>query len=154
MIGIYRKLMMLWCGAVVLFGSVLMGAGFASTDRPTRALFDILSDAAPVFDAPLRFSVGLMGAVTFGWGLSLLAVTSVLHLLDPATARLLWMRLALACGTWYLVDSTISVATGFGLNAVSNTVFMAAFLLIAWRSGVLAPIAAVHRRVFNETSAQ
>jgi len=39
--------------------------------------------------------------------------------------------------SWYVIDSILSITTGFGLNAAPNTVFMAAFLLPVIRSGVL-----------------
>ena len=39
--------------------------------------------------------------------------------------------------TWYVIDSLLSIATGFGLNALPNTVLMAGFLFPVIRSGVL-----------------
>lgn len=137
MTGIWQRLMAGWCCAVILFGAVLMGGAFASADGPTRYLLTNMGGSNLAMDAPLRFAVGLMGAVTFGWGLTVLAVTSVSHLLDASGARLLWRRVTAAIMVWYLVDSVISVATGFGLNALSNTLLMGAFLLIARGSGVL-----------------
>ena len=138
MTGSWQRMMTGWCWAVIVFGAVLMGAAFASTDGPTRFLFGFLGGPAPTMDAPLRFGVGLMGAVTFGWGLTILAVTSISHRLNPGIARLLWRRVAAALGAWYVVDSTISVATGFALNAVSNTILAVVFVLIVRESGAMA----------------
>ena len=137
MTGIWQKLMKGWCWVIILFGAVLMGGAFASADGPSQYLLAILGGRDPAMDAPLRFAVGLMGAVTFGWGLTALAVTSISHLLDASGARLLWRRVTAAIMVWYLVDSVISLATGFGLNAISNTLLMGAFLVIARGSGVL-----------------
>lgn len=134
----FRTMIMVWCWTVVVFGIVLMGGTFTGTDGPTRQLLAILGDGVPEMNAPLRFGIGLMGAVTFGWGLTMLAVASVSHLIDPAAGRLLWRRIALAVCAWYVVDSAISIATGFALNAASNTVFLGAFLAILWQGGVFA----------------
>jgi hypothetical protein len=131
--------MMYWCVAVAAFGLVLMGAAFASTDGAARALLTVLGGVAPAMDAALRFAIGLMGAVTFGWGLTMLAVASASDRLDPAAARLVWTRIAWALGAWYVVDGAISAATGFGWNVASNTLLALTFVLIARRAGVLAP---------------
>jgi hypothetical protein len=127
-------MMMLWSGFVIVFGVVLMGAGFAATDGIAAMLYRLLGGIAPAFDPPLRFSVGLMGAVTFGWGLTVVAVASVSHLLDPETSGILWRRIGWALTAWFVIDSTISIANGFGLNAVSNTLLIATFMLILRRS--------------------
>jgi hypothetical protein len=36
---------------------------------------------------------------------------------------------------WFVVDSVLSVATGFALNAVSNTLFVALFMVPAVKLG-------------------
>lgn len=127
------SLLMIWSGAVALFGLVLVGGGFAPTAAATRTLLTIMGGGTALeMTAPLRFAVGLMGAVTLGWGLSLLAIASVSHRLDPAVARTLWHRIAIGFGIWYVVDCIISIATGFALNALSNTLILAAFLAILW----------------------
>lgn len=136
--GSTRKAMMLWAWAVTAFGAVLIGGGFAPTDGAVRALYALIAGTTPRMDAALRFSVGLMGAVTLGWGLTVLAVASVSDGFDLATARRLWRRIGLAIGLWYAIDSTISIATGYALNAASNTVLLAAFVLILARGGMLA----------------
>ena len=74
-----------------------------------------------------------MGAVSTGWGLTLLAVASISDRLDREITRILWTRIAYSAIIWYIVDSAISVATGFALNAVSNTILLVAFLLILQR---------------------
>jgi hypothetical protein len=39
-----------------------------------------------------------------------------------------WRGLSRAVLIWFVVDSVLSVATGFPLNAVSNAVFVALFM--------------------------
>lgn len=137
MTGTSQKLMMVWAWGVIVFGAVLMGGAFAAFDTPAQTLMVLLSGNTSAMDNPLRFAVGLMGAVTFGWGLTVLAVASVSHLLNLHVAQALWGRLTGAVAAWYIVDCTISVATGFGLNAVSNTVLLVTFLLITWRASLI-----------------
>ena len=122
--------LMIWCVAVILFGLILMGAAFDFTDGSTRTLFAILSGTVPEMNASLRFATGLMGAVSFGWGLTLLAAASVTHALPDEPARLLWRRIGWAVIAWFLTDSAISVATGFALNAVPNALLLLTFLVI------------------------
>lgn len=134
-----QAMMTRWCWAVIVFGVLLIGAVSPLTDAPSRALFAIMGGVHPPMDAPLRFAVGLLGAVTLGWGFTLLTVTSVSHRLDTLVACALWRRLTATMLVWYVVDSMISIATGFALNAVSNTVFVIVFAVIVWWSQVLRP---------------
>lgn len=126
-----------WCAAVALFGLLLAGAAFEATDGFARFVFGLLGHGDTAFTPPLRFAVALMGAVTLGWGLTLAAVASDKGA-DPAAAPALWRRITWAAVIWYVVDSTLSVATGFAFNAVSNTLLLVALLAILSRAGVFA----------------
>jgi len=134
-----------WCRAVALFGAVLTLAAFEATDGPVVYLLDIMNGASPLeVTRPLRFAVALMGAVTLGWGLTLLAaVRAADELVERGAA--VWRAIAAGVLFWYVVDSALSVATGFALNAVSNTAFLVAFLIPLSRSGVLRPGPRVQR---------
>lgn len=133
----WRSWLTIWCGGVALFGLVLMGGAFAATDGPVRLLYALFNPAAEaVFDAPLRFSVALVGAVTFGWSLTFGVAIRAAHLLG-AQGRPIWMGLIFSALAWYVIDSALSIATGYALNAVSNTIVIAAFLLPILLSGVL-----------------
>lgn len=127
----------LWAWGVVLFGAVLAGAGFAATGAP--ALFLIGEFGAGTFapDHIHRFAIGLMSAVSLGWGLTLLVTLRALFALDAATAAPLWRALTGAVLVWYVVDGAISFGTGFALNAVSNTALLALYLFPVLRSGVM-----------------
>ena len=133
----WRNWMIVWCLAVGVFGIVLAGAGLDATDGPTRLLMRVLNNGPDVdFNAPLRFSIALLGCVTLGWSLTLLVALRVAHRLGNQ-ARTFWLGLTASVAGWFMMDSSLSIATGFGLNAVSNTVFIALFLLPIIRSGVL-----------------
>jgi hypothetical protein len=50
---------------------------------------------------------------------------------DPA----LWRGLSRAILIWYVVDSALSVVTGVPINALTNTLFVALFLMPAVKLG-------------------
>ncbi len=124
----------IWCLAVALFGLILAGAAFEATQAPARLLLTLMSPTNTAsFDPQARFTIGLMGAVTLGWGLTAWVLIAAAPSLPPA----IWARLTAAIAVWFVLDSTISIATGYWLNAVSNTLITAAYLLPILRSGVL-----------------
>ena len=122
-----------WCIGVMLVGLVLAGAAFVATDLLAVEVLTLFGGGVVPMTAPLRFAAGLMGAVTFGWGASLLAVAQASVALAPDLRTTLWRRIGWAVLAWYVLDSAISVATGFWLNAVSNTVLLAWFWWAARR---------------------
>lgn len=132
--GKWQTQMQLWCGAVIAFGLVLTGAAFAATSAGVYALFGILDGPGPVsWDPALRFSLALMGAVTLGWGATVLAVVRGTADMGGAASLALWRGITVAILLWYGIDSALSVATGFWRNAVSNTVLVGWYLLLITR---------------------
>jgi hypothetical protein len=135
--GIWKTSMTLWCWSVILFGVILMSGSFAATDGLVRGLYELLGGLAPgSFDLEatgLRFSVALMGAVTLGWGATILLLLPAIH----AAGASAWRGLTLALVIWYVVDGTLSVATGFVLNIVPNTVLAITYLVPLLVSGAL-----------------
>lgn len=126
-----------WCGAVGLFGVVIALGAFDATSGPALALYDALNGAADLTAPPDRFSVGLVGAVTIGWSLTMWAAIRATFLLDAPGSRSVWRLLVVSLAVWYVIDNVISVATGYALNAVSNTVIVAAFLYPLVKTGAL-----------------
>lgn len=134
----HQKWLTLWACGVALFGLGLAGMGFAATDGFARFFFDLVG--SPVTADPgaqFRFAVGLMGCVSMGWGLTFAAAFRAAFATPDVQAATVWRMLLMAALAWYLLDSLISIATGFPLNAVSNTVLLALFLIPVIRSGVL-----------------
>lgn len=137
--GLWKTWITLWCWGVVAFGVVLASAGLPGADGVARALFGLLGGVpagADFFDATgMRFSVALMGAVSIGWGFTMLFLLPAITAAGPSA----WRGLTGALLIWFAVDSALSVATGFWLNAVSNTVLLAAYLIPLFASGALKP---------------
>lgn len=137
MTAFWRTWLTVWCIGVGVFGLVLAGAAFPATDGAVRLLFQVLDGPGEtVLDAHMRFSVGLMGAVTLGWSITLHGLIQAALRWEPQGGPA-WRNLLVGMAVWYLVDGVISVATGFWLNAVSNTVISVALLVPLIRTGVL-----------------
>ena len=135
---VWQNWLSAWAILVTVFGLVLTGGAFAATDGLTAALFSLFGNPLPAdIDAHHRFAIGLMGAVTMGWGLTYFGAFKALFALDKATAAPIWRYLLGISLVWYVVDSGISIATGFWMNAVSNTIVMVLFLIPLVKSGAM-----------------
>jgi len=133
----WRKWMIGLCWAILLFGVSLAGGGMEATSGPVRLIFALLKGPGALnLDAQMRFSLGVLGAVSIGWSLTLLAAIQAANQLGEL-GRPIWVLVTGSVLTWNVIDSSLSIATGFGLNAIANTVILAAFLLPVIRSGVL-----------------
>ncbi|MBR7620363.1 hypothetical protein JKL49_13290 [Phenylobacterium sp. 20VBR1] len=133
----WRNWLTVWAWLVAVFGLVLAGAGLEATDGPTRLIFGLVNGPEDlVLNAQMRFAVALMGAVTLGWAITLMVTFDAAHRLG-AQAGPTWRGVLASMAAWFVIDSGLSIATGFGLNAVSNTLLMAGLLLPLLASGVL-----------------
>jgi hypothetical protein len=135
---VWQNWLSAWAILVTVFGLILAGGAFAATDGLTTMLFTLFGNPLPAdIDSHHRFAIGLMGAVTMGWGLTYFGAFKALYALDKPTAAPIWRYLLFASLVWYIIDSTISIATGFWMNAVSNTILMVLFFIPLAKSGVL-----------------
>jgi hypothetical protein len=134
----WQNWLSVWAIFVATFGLILAAGAFEASDGLTRMLFTLFGNPMPdTPDALHRFAIGLMGAVTIGWGLTYYAAFKALNGLDAKTAAPLWRFILFASLVWYVVDSAISCATGYSMNAASNTVLIISLLIPVVKSGVL-----------------
>jgi hypothetical protein len=137
MAGLWKTWIVFWCWGVILFGAVLATAGWHAIDGIARLAFSVIggAEAGPNYFEPpgMRFSVALMGAVTLGWGFTILFLLPAIH----AAGAPAWRGLVAAMLIWFVIDSAFSVSTGFAMNAVSNTALMIGLLVPLLASGAL-----------------
>ena len=127
-----------WCLAVGMFGALLAGGVLEVTSGPVRMIFAQLNGPGQLDLNPhVRFCLAVLGAVSIGWSITLYSAISAANQLGKQAGKLVWRQLIAATITWYVIDSGLSIATGFGLNAIPNTVLLAGFLLPVISSGVL-----------------
>ena len=132
MSGLWKTWMKVWCWGVLVFGVVLALAAVPAANGVTGLVITTLGGAPDLLDQPaLQFAFGLQGALSIGWALTMMAMVNV------ADSAPVWRALTFSVAVWYVIDSVISVATGFPLNAVSNTLLMVTFLIPLLASGVL-----------------
>jgi hypothetical protein len=134
----YKNWMRLWAWGVVLFGAAIALFAFVPTEGPMRIFFDLLGKPIPAApDEHFRFAMGLMGCISVGWGMTYLAAFEAGHQLTGAAATKLWRGIFLSAAVWYVIDSYVSIHTGFWRNAISNSVLAVLFLIPMLKSGVL-----------------
>lgn len=137
MSGFWRGWLTVWGWLVIVFGLVLAGGGLDATDGVAEALLTVMGGGAAIEWTPaLRFTTALMGAVTMGWGLTFLALFMAAHRLSDQAAPV-WRLATLGVLVWFVVDSALSIATGFWPNAVSNTGLIIGYLVPLLASGVM-----------------
>ncbi len=128
----------IWCWLVAGFGLMFAGGGLAATDAGAGLYFWLVSagqlDAASFNAAGLRSTVAVMGAVMFGWGWTMIALCRAVG----PDARI-WRGVSWAVLGWFVVDSSLSVATGLTGNAIANTLFLVMFLVPAVKLGFFRP---------------
>ncbi len=134
MSSFWRNWLTVWAWGVIVFGAALAGAGFAATEGVALALLDLMGPMPPAVDPSHRFAIGLMGAVTMGWGLTFLAFFQLSDAAPPVPTA--WRTMAIGFAIWYVVDCAISIHTGFALNAVSNTALLILLLIPMFKTGV------------------
>ncbi|MGL5838009.1 MAG: hypothetical protein ACRCY3_05840 [Sphingorhabdus sp.] len=138
MASFWQKWLLLWAAGIAIFGLALAGGAFAASDAVTVRLFDMFGSPLPADPDPHhRFAIGLMGAVTMGWGLTYWVTFKGLFALPAEKAAPLWRFVLLSAAVWYIVDSWISIATGIWMNAVSNTLVMTLLLIGLIEGGAL-----------------
>lgn len=126
-----------WCLGVVLFGAALAGAAAEVTSAPALMLFALIKPNYVLeFDPTVRFLLAVLGGVTVGWGVTIYGmIRAALSMGERGRPAWLWLMFGML--SWFVIDSSLSVFTGFPLNAVANSVFLVGMLVPVLASGAL-----------------
>ena len=128
----------LWLVSMMLFALVVAGGALPATDAPLRMGLPLVSMGPPPDLTPAgRFMIGILGGVFLGWIVMFWLVLRQAIAMGSA-GRPLWIAGTIGMLAWYALDSALSVATGFGLNLVPNTLALGMFLIGVAGSKVLA----------------
>ena len=126
----------LWCVAIMLFGVILAASAIEGLEGGARLILTLQNpDTPPVFNDVERFAFGLMGAVTIGWGLTLLYffhAAQASHLGDK-----MYRQAFLILIIWNVIDGYVSFITGFGLNIISNLILSLGLFIPLYVTGKL-----------------
>ena len=108
------------------FGPVFFLGTMASTLEPARLTMDLLSwpiDGATTFSHPdTRFLSAITGGFLMGWGVTVWCLSAWVYDLAPRAVRL--TVLAGLC-SWFVLDSSGSIASGNASNALFNILVLA-----------------------------
>lgn len=126
------------CAVVVVFGLVMASGALATTEWPARTLFEWQNQGPLPIDRAARVTLGVLGGVMCGWGVTLYAAFRAAHMISDHSTPI-WRLIVASIIFWFVVDSSLSIATGFTLNAVMNVGFLLAFVVPISVSGVLRP---------------
>ena len=100
-----------WSGALSWLSDVFGGARLSGDDAVRVA----------------RFAYGLMGAVIAGWGVALFLL--VKHGVHEGRT---WRVVVASVFGWWVLDVSVSLATGFALNAVMSTALLVTWVVVPW----------------------
>ncbi len=131
-------------GITIGFGILIAAAAIPALQAPTGLLLDLIyfpvDGMQTMADPASRLLSAITGGVLAGWGLMAWLIASELLPRQPELARRL---ILLSIGTWFVIDSSMSIAAGAALNALFNVSFLALFCL---------PVLGIHRVSAPETA--
>lgn len=131
--GIWKNWMQTWCWAILGVGAIFALGAIPAADGGVRRFYDTIAwpiDSVSPYGEEVRFTAALLGAVMMGWAMTVFALVAVADQIGAPAWRGLTRDLVRD-------RSIISVASGWPLNAVSNTGFLVTFLIPIVASGVL-----------------
>lgn len=131
-----RSWLTIWSWLIILFGAFLALAAVPGPDRLVWTMMRLFGPGAALEPhAALTFATALMGCVTLGWGLTVRAFVAATPLFGD-NWRGPWRQLVTGALVWYLLDSAASIATGFWVNALSNTLVLVLLVVPLARGGL------------------
>lgn len=127
----------LWCLVVIVFGAILAAASQPGFEGPTLFFMGLINAVdVPVFNDIERFTFGIMGAITIGWGATFFYFFRAAH--TSHIGNQMYRQAFVVMIIWNLIDGYVSFHTGFMLNIVSNLVLSLGMVVPLYMSGKLA----------------
>ena len=116
------------------FGALIAAAAVPALQAPTGFLLDIVFlplDGAPTAGGKAaRLLSAISGGVLVGWGLMMWLLATSLYPKEPTICRKIILTSIIS---WFIVDSSMSVAAGAILNAFFNVGFLLVFTVPVWK---------------------
>ncbi len=126
------------CVTLGLLGLILAGGAVDATAGPAKLYFELMGNAGqPVLNPHMQVTLGVLGGVCIGWSITFFATFQAAHALHGEAATSVWRLTLVGLTAWYIVDSTLSVVTGFWQNAAVNTAFFISLVFPMVHTGVL-----------------
>ena len=119
---------------VMSFAPVFFLGTMASTSGPAQLALDVLSwpvNGDPVYNhSSTHFISALTAGFLLGWGIMIWCLSLWVYDFAPEGVR---KTLLLSAISWFLLDSTGSVLSGYGINVIPNILVL--FLVVGpmWR---------------------
>jgi hypothetical protein len=125
-----------WCLAVIIFGSVLVGASIAGFENGTKTFTTLLNPIdATVFKEIERFAFVLIGAITMGWGVTFFYFFCVAHASIIGNRK--YHQSFVVMIIWNLIGGYVSYRTGFAPNIAYNLLLSLGMVIPLYMSGKL-----------------
>ncbi|MGI9236911.1 MAG: hypothetical protein ACR2QZ_05910 [Woeseiaceae bacterium] len=116
------------------FGVIIAAAAIPALQGPTALLLDLVYlplDSQPSGGGPAtQLLSAIAGGVLVGWGLMMWLLATTLYAKEPELCRKIILTSIIS---WFVVDSSMSVAAGAILNAFFNIGFLLVFALPVWK---------------------
>jgi hypothetical protein len=116
------------------FGILIAAAAIPLLQAPTALLLDLVYlplDGSPTTgDSAARLLSAISGGVLVGWGLMLWLLATTLYAKEPMLCRKIILTSIIS---WFVVDSSMSIAAGAFVNAIFNVGFLLVFALPVWK---------------------
>ncbi len=121
---------------------IAVGLAMVVISEPVSRMFGLILSAPQSGDMSARAYLllfqGVLGGTMAGWDMALLLVLLGSFRRGSQEG---WTTIVVSLATWFILDSSFSLWTGFWMNAVLNMVFLALFAI---------PLAATRRTFFQK----
>lgn len=118
----------------IFFGALIAAAAIPALQAPAGILLDTVFlplDGAPSAGGEAaRLLSAISGGVLVGWGLMMWLLATSLYPKEPTICRKIILTSIIS---WFIVDSSMSVAAGAILNAFFNVGFLLVFTVPVWK---------------------